>query len=234
MRWDVLDTGIASAACNMALDYDLLQNLSSTSNPLLHLYDWEQDSATFGYFLTPEHFLRPDATNKLQLARRPTGGGLLLHTTDLAFSILIPAHHPKFSLNTMDNYAYINTLVADAIQKFSGQKTSLLSTDPSPQSPICQHFCMAKPTQHDVMIGERKVAGGAQRRTKNGFLHQGTISLACPSLDFLHDIFRPETDIFVAMQKNTYPLAEGLEAKRELREAIINRLKKEEEHYGVH
>ena len=29
--------------------------------------------------------------------------------------------------------------------------------------------------QHDVLIGNRKVAGGAQRRTKWGLLHQGSI-----------------------------------------------------------
>lgn len=36
--------------------------------------------------------------------------------------------------------------------------------------------CFAGPTLHDVMKADgRKICGGAQRRTRNGVLHQGSI-----------------------------------------------------------
>jgi lipoate-protein ligase A len=38
-----------------------------------------------------------------------------------------------------------------------------------------RHLCFANPVSADVMIDSRKVAGAAQRRTRAGLLHQGSI-----------------------------------------------------------
>ena len=48
--------------------------------------------------------------------------------------------------------------------------------DDGPQS--CgynRHLCFANPVQGDVIIDSRKIAGAAQRRTRAGLLHQGSI-----------------------------------------------------------
>ena len=37
--------------------------------------------------------------------------------------------------------------------------------------------CFTAPTRYDVISGDSKVAGGAQRRTADGLLYQGSISL---------------------------------------------------------
>jgi lipoate-protein ligase A len=41
-----------------------------------------------------------------------------------------------------------------------------------------RHLCFANPVQADVMVDSRKIAGAAQRRTRAGLLHQGSIQLA--------------------------------------------------------
>jgi lipoate-protein ligase A len=41
-----------------------------------------------------------------------------------------------------------------------------------------RHLCFANPVSADVMIDSRKIAGAAQRRTRAGLLHQGSIQLA--------------------------------------------------------
>jgi lipoate-protein ligase A len=41
-----------------------------------------------------------------------------------------------------------------------------------------RHLCFANPVRADVMIDSRKIAGAAQRRTRVGLLHQGSIQLA--------------------------------------------------------
>ena len=113
----VLDTGTRSAQANMDLDATLLEELEE---PLLHFYDWEGEAATHGYFIQPEKFLnlKRVKAHKLSLARRPTGGGIVFHNCDLAFSVLIPATHPSFSTNPLDNYAFINRRVVEAIAAF--------------------------------------------------------------------------------------------------------------------
>ena len=70
---------------------------------------------------------------------------------------------------------------------------------------------MAKPTKYDVLWEGKKVAGAAQRKTKAGFLHQGSISLVMPPQDYLNYILAPGTSVQQAMQIHTYPLL-GLSA----------------------
>lgn len=202
----VLDTGIASAEMNMSLDAKLLNELNST--PVLHLYDWKGPSATYGHFIQPEKHLDLLFIDKHQLsiARRPTGGGIVFHIWDYAFSFLMPATHPLFSLNTLENYRFVNLVVLDVIKEFLSLQAPLgLIKDSLPvQGVDCQNFCMARPTQYDVVYNGVKIAGAAQRKTKRGYLHQGTISLAFPDEEFLRDVLLVKSDVVNAMRAYTF------------------------------
>lgn len=204
----IIDSGTSSAPLHMARDAFFLKELADQPEGVLHFYEWEKPSATYGYFVDPYQYLKAEIP--LTLARRPTGGGVIFHLTDLAFSVLIPASHPRFSLNTLDNYRFINSLVVHALQLFqSGIDASLLAQEPELQSQACGGFCMAKPTQYDVMIKGKKVAGGAQRRTRHGFLHQGSICLALPRKEEIEALFKPGLDVWEGMQANSYALLDA-------------------------
>lgn len=213
----------------MQIDADLLADLGQRKKGILHLYDWEGDSATYGHFVAPPTYLNMEGVKKrrLNLGRRPTGGGIVFHVWDLAFSVLVPATHPAFSMNTLENYAFVNGAVLAAVQGLLGEELKIIPEDGEQYDPLCQNFCMAKPTKYDVVLGGRKVAGAAQRKTKEGFLHQGTIALVMPPDDYLDDVLLPETRVKEAMQAFTYPLlgnrmAEFKEAKMELKELLKN------------
>jgi len=212
MNWSIVDTGIASAETNMALDVQLLEDLASglQKQPILHFYDWQLPSATYGYFTDPYQLLDAAGVNQLdlQLARRPTGGGIIFHLADFAFSILVPANHRDYSVNILDNYAFVNRLVIEVIKGFTDQHASLslLPIEPAAIDRHAGHFCMASPTKYDVILDGYKVGGGAQRRTKHGFLHQGSISLALPDLKLLQQVLLPGTRVIEAMQQHTCAL----------------------------
>lgn len=209
-HWEILDTGMQSAQENMRLDADLLERADTFSAPVLHLYEWEGESATYGYFTDPGKLLNLSSIQalSLNLARRPTGGGIIFHLWDLAFSVLVPAHCPEFSMNTLDNYAFVNNAVLASVKNFfnDSQPLSLTPEDFSPWDSYCSHFCMAKPTKYDVMWEGKKVAGAAQRRTRKGFLHQGSIALMMPPPDYLKQVLLPGTQVSEAMQAYTCPL----------------------------
>lgn len=223
MEWAYLESGKASAEDNMETDCRLLNGLASADKALLRFYDWDGNSATYGHFVNPLDFLDLDRASKhhLQMARRPTGGGIVFHLCDLAFSILIPQGHPSFSTNTLDNYAFVNRAVAKAVGYFLGNSEVpiLLPHEPSPLDQASRSFCMAKPTIYDVMLDGRKVGGGAQRRTKHGLLHQGTIVLAMPSEEFLKDVLLPNTQVLEAMRKNSHFLLGDTYTEQTLNEA---------------
>lgn len=219
MSWTVIDTGVSSAKKNMEIDVRLLEELDASSiSPVLHLYDWESPSATYGHFIQPFDHLSQKIS--LELAKRPTGGGVIFHTHDLAFSMLVPASHEAFSMNTLDNYAFVNHILIDVLKRFLGKEVglSLLPAECEGKGGSACHFCMGKPTKYDVMLDEKKVCGGAQRRTKNGFLHQGTISLALPDPDFLDEALL-DPAVSRAMHENTYPLLADLSPTKDIAEA---------------
>ncbi len=234
-EWELIDTGCKSADENMRLDGELLEKADAFSRPVLHLYEWEGDSATYGYFTKPADFLNLDQVDKLslQVARRPTGGGIVFHMWDMAFSVMVPASCCEFSSNTLDNYAFVNSAVLNAVKEFLGREAPLGLTreDYSPWDAHCMQFCMAKPTKYDLMWEGKKIAGAAQRRTRLGFLHQGTIALVLPPSEYLEKVLLPKTQVQKAMFAHTCPLlgkSAGAEevhrTKQRLRELLATHL----------
>ena len=209
-KWKILDTGAAGAAENMALDQTLLEGLGEEKRPILHFYDWKRESATYGYFTDPEKYLRPEEVKKrgLDLAKRSTGGGIVFHIWDLAFSVLVPAQCELFSKNTLENYRFVNQTVLKAAQEFLRlhKGLSLRPQDSVALDGACRSFCMARPTKYDLMLKGKKVAGAAQRQTKLGFLHQGTIALILPDFNYLDDLLKEGKHVIAGMRQSTYPL----------------------------
>ncbi len=208
--WKLLDSGTKRAQENMALDAKLLRRMHPDDSPLLHFYDWERESMTYGFFIKPERYLSLESVEKLKidLAVRPTGGGLVFHLFDLAFSVLVPSNFSQFSINTLDNYHFINHRVKRAVKRFIQETKApfLLPDQPYPLDENCKYFCMANPTRYDVMIDGKKVAGAAQRRGRQGYLHQGSIALAFPKKKFLDEVLLPNTKVKEGMLLNTFSL----------------------------
>jgi lipoate-protein ligase A len=203
---EILDTGISSAKENMSFDEKLLENLTPNENPILHLYSWARPSATYGYFIRPENHLdlTKASDHHLDLARRPTGGGIVFHIWDLAFSFLMPAGHPRFSLSTLVNYQFVNGAVLETVREYFSLTPQIIVQDVQTPNPDCRNFCMAKPTQYDVVYNGMKIAGAAQRKRRQGYLHQGTISLFAPKIELLADVLLSKKGIVQAMAAFTF------------------------------
>lgn len=201
MEWSILDTGIGTAEQNMAYDQKLLHELAVAEKPTVHFYRWAAPSVTHGYFLKPEHHLSSEGMCVLQVARRPTGGGFVFHVGDFAFSLLLPATSSLFSLNTLANYAFVNRLVARVIHCFSGGVSfpELLACSKCPDQ-AAEPFCMANPVAYDLILNGKKIGGGAQRKTRYGFLHQGTISFVATPIEFFNRVLKHPDEVIKAMQ----------------------------------
>lgn len=221
---------------HMERDAELLREPLHT--PLLHYYDWSVPSLTYGYFANPQALLHEDqlARHGLYAARRPTGGGVIFHLTDFAFSLLIPSTHPKLSSRPLDNYAWVNRLVLQAIAPFLSSdmqaELSISSTENGLEDSIeigkrRPTFCMAETSRYDLILGGKKIGGAAQRQTRNGLLHQGSIYLVNPPFEVIQEVMQNGQQITRFMQESSQPLMPGpcsIETLKILRENLREKL----------
>ena len=163
--WDFLCSLAAGAAFNMALDESLLRTAMKRGRPLLRVYSWEKPAVTFGYFQKFPAQLADD----YEVVRRLTGGGVVYHVRDTTYTVVVPPGHSLHAMKTADAYCMLHKAVAAAFE------TQPHLHDTELHSPQGQYECFQKPMRGDVVTDGRKLAGGAQRRTKSGMLHQGSI-----------------------------------------------------------
>ena len=153
------------AALNMAVDEALL--LSATA-PILRFYRWSRPSLSFGYF--GRHAEVANQAAQRDLVRRWTGGGIVLHGNDLTYSILVPRTHLSFIRSSLEVYGAVHEAMRRALE--TNQITATLAERAMPK---VSENCFANPVRADVLIGDRKIAGAAHRRSRFGLLHQGSI-----------------------------------------------------------
>ncbi|MCX7887406.1 MAG: lipoate--protein ligase family protein [Verrucomicrobiae bacterium] len=174
--WWLLLSAPSPAPHNMALDEILWRTAAQRHCPLLRIYAWKEPTVSFGYFQKfPQHL----AAN-YRLVRRPTGGGIVYHVADTTYTLVVPPRHPLYRLPPTKTYPLIHRAVAIALDR-----KTIIATQ---QSKLRGNYeCFQHPVAGDL-IGEEgtKLAGGAQRRSKCGLLHQGSIATTVPTTQLTH------------------------------------------------
>jgi len=162
---------------NMAMDETLLQNAEKTGTPLIRIYDWDRPSVSIGY--VQRYAAAP--YEKYTVVRRPTGGGIVYHDNDLTYTAVVPAGDPICKLNRIDSYHVFHEAILKTLAEF-GLEGSLSPDECAPVDRATMQ-CFTTPTRYDVVADGKKYAGAAQRRTKDGILHQGSIDLTILDCD---------------------------------------------------
>lgn len=154
-----------SAALNMAVDEALLETARA---PILRFYGWRRPSLSLGYF---GHYAEVDGqAGDREIVRRWTGGGIVPHGADLTYSVIFPATDPFFAHSSLEIYAKLHDSIRLALRA-NGVEATLADS----ASPKISEACFANAVRADVISGGQKIAGAAQRRTRAGLLHQGSI-----------------------------------------------------------
>jgi lipoate-protein ligase A len=166
--WHLLSSGTGDPAFNMALDEALLQAAPRLGQPVLRFYSWAERAASFGYF---QRYAEVERMTLLRpLVRRPTGGGLVPHDADWTYSLAFPPVNDWYSLAATESYRRVHEWIQCALVS-RGVTTEL--------APICRKAqagqCFIGYEKSDVLWRGQKIAGAAQRRTRDGLLIQGSV-----------------------------------------------------------
>lgn len=192
-----------TAAMNMAIDEALLENASVAS---LRIYRWDHPALSFGYF---GKFVDVSSyESERDLVRRWTGGGIVLHGDDLTYSIVIPARDAAFAHSSISIYEKTHEAISKALEK-NGKNAQLVSVAGFADAETAvndrgynKNECFANPVHADVLVNGRKVAGAAQRKTRAGFLQQGSIQHVDLAKDFETHFARELSDKAIARELN--------------------------------
>jgi lipoate-protein ligase A len=163
ISWRLLIHGADSPARNMAIDEALLREVRE---PVLRVYEWNVPAVSLGYF-------QPHAlAGERPFVRRYTGGGLVDHAHDVTYTIVLPRAHPWMEMSAPESYCHIHLGVQAALAA-CGIVSELTPTAHAVES----EACFARPVKFDIVCDAGKLSGAAQRRTREGLLHQGSILL---------------------------------------------------------
>lgn len=161
------DRELRSAPMNMAIDEALLETASA---PSLRFYGWRFPALSFGYFGRYADVAREGS--RVELVRRWTGGGSVPHGADFTYSVILPQNVASQFAGSRAVYAEIHDAIRGAL---AGVLDVALARQAAPK---VSDACFANAVEADVMLDGRKIAGAAQRRTRAGLLHQGSIQYA--------------------------------------------------------
>lgn len=179
--WRLIDTGVCTGSCNMAIDEALLRSyIPGESQPVFRLYGWHPPTLSLGRFQNAEADLDLEYCRSTgqAIVRRVTGGGAIFHADELTYSLVcsqgqIPdACGVKDSFRVLTSFligfyralglsaGYAVDLVADGT--VLGQRTAL---------------CFAGKESYDILINGKKIGGNAQRRSRQVIFQHGSIPL---------------------------------------------------------
>lgn len=211
MRFDVIPSRADSAAANMAADFLLLKRYPEKTYARFRAYGWHRPAFTFGFSqkiawvrdnLPAE--VRADPFAVPELVRRPTGGGIVDHRDDWTYALVLPRGHDLEAARAPDSYRAIHAALASALQTCGQPALVKERCEPPSESDddtlACSAatgptVCFTRPELFDVIHPETglKIAGAAQKRTKEGLLFQGSIlrssALRIQNWDAFHAAF---------------------------------------------
>ncbi len=174
----------------MALDEAILESAAADGLATLRFYRWEEPTLSLGYFQRHDNRRHHRASLNCPLTRRPSGGGAIVHDQELTYSLALPGSHP-LAIDVRPLYDAVHQALITALASFGVPARLCLEASGLP--PGEQPFlCFERRAAGDVLVGDAKVAGSAQRRRHGAVLQHGSVLLArssaAPELPGISDL----------------------------------------------
>lgn len=197
--WD----GDADGVVNMATDEALGAAAERSDAPLIRFYGWSVPTVSLGAFQRLDDARGIHDIAAATLVRRPSGGGAIVHGSDLTYALAVPKSHPLGQTAQLLYTAAHETLAA--VLQGHGVAARLFADPPHD----LDFFCFSRRAGGDLVVAvdgrgpaaaDPKVMGSAQRRLAGAVVQHGSLLLRAnpgvgpaarhPGLEDLHAGFR--------------------------------------------
>ncbi len=180
----------ASGAWNMAVDESLSVSAAEEGLCTLRFYGWDEPTLSLGYFQDHADRRQHASSSRCPCVRRASGGGAILHDREITYSFAVPPSW-IWAKKHLTLYAAFHAALVEALAA-RGFAASLCQPTGSPRDREQPFLCFLRRAPGDVLLGEVKIAGSAQRRYGGAVVQHGSILLArsasAPELPGLNDL----------------------------------------------
>jgi lipoyl(octanoyl) transferase len=179
--WD----SAADGPTNMAIDELLAEEAVRRDGLVIRVYAWSEPTVSLGAFQGLAEAESCAAIAGLPIVRRPSGGGAIIHGTDLTYAAAVPKGHP-WGGTPQALYDGLHAAMVDVLRDhgFDARLHAPSADDPPADALLC--FSRRSPGDVVVRHGDApaaKVMGSAQRRFGTAVLQHGSLLLAaCPQV----------------------------------------------------
>lgn len=176
-HFKLIRSGALSAVSNMALDEKIFKGYLENGVGVLRLYRWQAPSFTYGFSQDPNSQinLAACATDKVGLAKRITGGGILFHDDEITYSFVcsksdvgepqgVFVDYRRICRFLMRFYASLGLTAAFALESAGFKDYS-----------AAHEFCSAAHEKYDLVMSGKKIGGNAQKRNRQVIFQHGSI-----------------------------------------------------------
>jgi lipoate-protein ligase A len=175
----------ADGATNMAADECLAAEAERRGGLLVRFYGWTRTTVSLGAFQRLDDARRIPAIAGVPLVRRPSGGGAIVHGSDLTYAAAVPKTH-AFGASPQAFYDALHGAMAEVVTGYGlALRPHAAADDTSPTVSAREaesFFCFDRRSTGDLVAPAHAAAGGrppklmgsAQRRLAAVVLQHGS------------------------------------------------------------
>jgi len=173
-RWRFLDSGAGPGLLQMAIDEALLLACArGLSPPTLRVFAFRPPCLSLGRFQPAGPWEEACRALGLEVVRRPTGGGAVLHAGDVCYAVVAPLDDPAVGGPLRRSYCQISLALRRFLEALGAPSPEVCEAEGRAASRAAACFALAGP--YEVTVRGAKVIGSAQLRRRGVLLQQGAI-----------------------------------------------------------
>jgi lipoate-protein ligase A len=197
----------------MSLDEALLGSAQQDGVATVRFYTWREPTLSLGYFQPHADRKLHPASEQCLMVRRASGGGAILHDRELTYSIALPHGH-ALAQRAERLYDAAHESLIETLGELGVRATRFCGERERGEKAF---LCFQRQEPGDVLAGEHKIAGSAQRRQRGAVLQHGSVLLGrsrcAPELPGIAELFSSEVNIDELRERWLPRLEKGLGCK---------------------